>query len=74
MSPFNVSLAFDSPLLEDVNSATGAKGVVREMGGTQLKFGVVDQAENSTGLDERHGEESQCSQAEEWNTVSRVAR
>ena len=41
LSPFTMALAFDSPLLDDVNSATGARGVVRELGNMQVKFGLV---------------------------------
>lgn len=41
LSPFNLALAFDSPFLSDVNSASGARGVVDQVGNTQLKFGAV---------------------------------
>lgn len=41
LSPFALALAFDSPILKGVNSAAGARGVVREMGGSKLKFGEV---------------------------------
>ena len=41
MSPFNIALAFDSPIVKDVNSASGSKGVAEEIGNKQLKFGVV---------------------------------
>jgi hypothetical protein len=41
LSPFAIALAFDAPILEGVNSAAGAKGVVRELGGMRLKFGEV---------------------------------
>lgn len=39
LSPFALALAFDSPILKDVNSAAGAKGVVHKLGSTQLRFG-----------------------------------
>lgn len=42
MSPFTMALAFDSPIVKDINSATGSKGVVDEIGNMQLRFGVVD--------------------------------
>jgi hypothetical protein len=45
MSPLTMALAFDSPLLADVNSAAGAKGVVREIGNVQLKFGLVSETD-----------------------------
>ncbi len=42
MSPFAIALAFDAPILKDVNSAAGNRGVVEELGDKMLKFGVVD--------------------------------
>jgi hypothetical protein len=47
MSPLTMALAFDSPLLADVNSAAGAKGVVREIGNVQLKFGLVSETDRA---------------------------
>ena len=41
LSPFALALAFDAPILRGVNSAAGARGVVRERGGMRLKFGEV---------------------------------
>lgn len=41
LSPFALALAFDAPILRGVNSAAGARGVVRELGGMRLKFGEV---------------------------------
>ena len=41
LSPFALALAFDAPILRGVNSAAGARGVVRELGGKRLKFGEV---------------------------------
>jgi hypothetical protein len=41
MSPFTMALAFNAPLLEDVNSASGARGVVRKLGSMQVKFGLI---------------------------------
>ena len=41
LSPFGLTLAFDSPILEDVNSGAGAIGVVRQLGSMRLKFGEV---------------------------------
>ena len=52
LSPLNIALAFDSPLLKDVNSAGGAKGVVRELGGLKVKFGVVEPGERLEAPDE----------------------
>ncbi|KAK3716961.1 hypothetical protein LTR37_006016 [Vermiconidia calcicola] len=42
LSPFAIALAFDAPILKDVNSAAGAKGVVDLLGGMRLKYGIVD--------------------------------
>lgn len=41
MSPFSIALAFDSTVLQDVNSAAGSKGVVEELASLKLKYGVV---------------------------------
>lgn len=41
MSPFSIALAFNAPIVKDVNSASGAKGVLEKMGEERLKFGVV---------------------------------
>lgn len=46
MSPFSIALAFNSPTVRDVNSASGAKGVLAAIGQSRLKFGVI---ENGTG-------------------------
>jgi hypothetical protein len=51
LSPFAIALAFDSPLLRDVNSAAGAKGVVNELGNMKVKLGVVSDDESSTVSD-----------------------
>ena len=53
LSPFALALAFDAPVLEDVNSAAGAKGVVDELGSVKLKYGVVDVLEGDS--EESHG-------------------
>ncbi len=44
LSPMEIALAFNSPLLSDVNSASGAKGVVEKLGGMKVKFGSVKDA------------------------------
>lgn len=58
LSPFNVALAFDAPILNDINSAAGAKGVVNAMGGMQLQFGATGMSgqhcEEINGLNEGH--------------------
>ena len=41
LSPFNIALAFNSPLLKNSNSASGARGVVRQMGYDRLSYGEV---------------------------------
>ena len=41
LSPFNIALAFDAPMLRTINSAAGAKGVVQELGGTKVQLGMV---------------------------------
>ncbi|KAK5697491.1 hypothetical protein LTR97_007629 [Elasticomyces elasticus] len=40
LSPFDLALAFDAPLLKDVNSATGVQNVVKQMGDVQVRFGM----------------------------------
>ena len=51
LSPFNVALAFDAPMVKDVYSAAGAKGVVRKHGEMELRFGVVSPSSNSNIAD-----------------------
>ena len=46
LSPLGIALAFDAPLLKGANSATGASGVVKQMGDMCVRYGVV---ENSAG-------------------------
>lgn len=41
LSPFEVAQAMEAPLLRDVHSNAGAKGVVREAGGMRLRYGQV---------------------------------
>ncbi|KAK3635935.1 hypothetical protein LTR56_014473 [Elasticomyces elasticus] len=42
LSPFEVALAFDAPLLKEANSAQGVAAMVRsDMGKTQVKWGAV---------------------------------
>ena len=48
MSPLNTALAFNSPVFKDVNSANGAKGVIKALGGMKVKFGVVAVSEQTT--------------------------
>ena len=49
LSPFDIALAFDSSLFSDVNSAAGAKGVVRSLGSMHLRYGLIGQAAESDG-------------------------
>lgn len=50
LSPFSIALAFDSPVLSDINSAAGPAGVVSRLGGLKLKYGVVEtQEEKAAG-------------------------
>jgi hypothetical protein len=44
LSPFCTALAMDAPLLREVNSAVGARGVVQELGDLKVKFGIVNPA------------------------------
>ena len=41
LSPLEIALAFNAPLLNSVNSGAGARGVVRDLGTMELQFGVV---------------------------------
>ncbi|TKA59721.1 hypothetical protein B0A55_12896 [Friedmanniomyces simplex] len=41
LSPSDVVLAFNAPLLRGANSTKGASGVVKQMGNVQVKFGIV---------------------------------
>lgn len=50
LSPFSIALAFDAPLVGDVNSAAGTAGVVEKLGGVNIKYGAVgDSEEKVTG-------------------------
>lgn len=51
LPPFATALAFDSPILKDINSAFGAKGVVQDLGTMKLKFGVVYSGDELAGDD-----------------------
>lgn len=42
LSPFQMAKAFDSPLLESINSGAGATGIVKNAGHWRLRLGVVD--------------------------------
>lgn len=53
LSPFNIALAFRSPVLQGANSASGGRGVVRELGDKRVAFGVID-------LGEVHGSCDAC--------------
>ncbi|KAK4923562.1 hypothetical protein LTR49_009275 [Elasticomyces elasticus] len=47
LSPFEVALAFDAPLLKEANSAQGVGAMVEsEMGSTQVKWGAVPDRSN----------------------------
>lgn len=41
LSPFELALAFNSPLVKNVASNTGPEGVVRQIGDEPLKFGAI---------------------------------
>ena len=43
VSLLSIALAFDSPVLKGVNSAVGARDVVRDLGSMKLKYVVTDQ-------------------------------
>ncbi|KAK5681425.1 hypothetical protein LTS10_005955 [Elasticomyces elasticus] len=49
LSPFDLALAFDAPLLKDVNSATGVQNVVKQMGDLQIRFGMSAQYAKGSG-------------------------
>ncbi|KAK3725481.1 hypothetical protein LTR37_000451 [Vermiconidia calcicola] len=49
LSPFAIALAFDAPVLKDVNSAAGAKGVVDMLGSMKLKYGIVNDSNGHDG-------------------------
>ena len=41
MSPLDVAQAFEAPLLKNVNSAAGSRGIVRAMGDVKVRLGQV---------------------------------
>ncbi|KAK3109257.1 hypothetical protein LTR53_017683 [Teratosphaeriaceae sp. CCFEE 6253] len=44
LSPFELALAFDAPILKEANSATGVPGIIKQMGETKVRFGAVANA------------------------------
>ena len=58
LSPFTIALAFHSPLLNTVNSAAGAEGVVEILGEVRLKFGAVDADNVNNTQGDPRGEEA----------------
>ena len=41
LSPMEIALAFDAPLLKDINSATGASEAIKRLGDVEVKYGSV---------------------------------
>ena len=41
LSPFNIALAFNAPLLAGVSSSSGTRGIDRTIGDTRIKYGFV---------------------------------
>ena len=56
LSPVEVALAFDAPLVKGASSATGARGVISKMGEVEVKYGAVRQ--HAGGLGEVKGSDS----------------
>lgn len=53
MSPLEIAKAFEAPLLNNVNSAGGSRGIVNEMGDVKIAFGTAE----AKVVDERLGKE-----------------
>jgi len=41
LSPIELALAFDSPLLKSASSATGSSGAIKSLGNVKVKYGAV---------------------------------
>lgn len=46
LSPLNIALAFQSPILRDVDPASGARGVVEKLGHRKIRLGVIERVEH----------------------------
>lgn len=46
LSPFQLALAFDSPLFRDVNSAAGVQGLVDQVGHVKLRYGAIERQDS----------------------------
>lgn len=57
MSPFEIAKAFEAPLLKEVGSASGSRGVVKGMGDVKVKFGTADEQYERLGDDTGADEE-----------------
>lgn len=53
MSPLEIAKAFEAPLLKNVNSTVGSRGIVSEMGDVNVAFGAAE----SKVVDNRLGKE-----------------
>ncbi|KAF7185182.1 hypothetical protein HII31_13457 [Pseudocercospora fuligena] len=53
MSPLEIAKAFEAPLLNNVNSAAGSRGIVNDMGDVKIAFGTAE----AKVVDERLGKE-----------------
>lgn len=53
MSPVHTAKLFGSPLLDDVSSAAGATGIIREIGMRRVQLGVVYAGRGTLSLEEK---------------------
>jgi hypothetical protein len=42
LSPFHLANLFEAPLLNNVNSAAGARGIIRDVGNLHIKLGLIE--------------------------------
>ena len=66
LSPFATALAFDSPLLQDVNSASRPREIVEQLGMMKLRYGVVMDAKMSGSEEETFASGRLGLAASEW--------
>ncbi|KAK3075557.1 hypothetical protein LTR53_000995 [Teratosphaeriaceae sp. CCFEE 6253] len=63
LSPVELALAFDAPLLRDVNSATGSAGVIGHLGGVRVQYGAMSDGVHGEGPASSSGESVRASVA-----------
>jgi hypothetical protein len=73
LSPFELALAFNSPLVKDVPSNAGAEGVINQIGDVRVKFGAIGSGDSLLAESEANTvETSQFSRNQDGNRGLRL--